>query len=101
MDGCLWISCDPSSRKSRNLRDRPHVTITTDEPRSPVIVEGTADLADDRLAVQAFTSTMNDKYEYQSPFEFFWSHDTWRITPATAFGMVEADFTGSPTRWRF
>ena len=97
----LWFSCDPSSRKSRNLRDRPRATMTTDDPKEPVIVEGHALLSEDRDAVQAFTHHMNEKYEYQSPFEFFWAHDVWCVTPDTAFGLVEDDFTGSPTRWRF
>jgi len=98
LDGEVWFSCDRSSRKSRNLRQRPQVTVTSSDPKEPVIVEGLASLSEDRDEVHAFTDAMNAKYEYQSPFEFFWSHDLWRVA---VFGLIEDDFTGSPTRWRF
>lgn len=101
LDGELWFSCSPSSRKARNLRANPAVTVTTDNPKEPVILEGVARLSTDRDEVQALTDAMNAKYEYQSPFEFFWENDSWRVTPTTVFGLIEADFTGSPTRWRF
>lgn len=101
LDGGLWFSCDSSSRKSRNLRERPELTVTTDDPKEPVIVEGRARLADHRADVERFAEAMNAFYEYQSPVEFFLAHDVWRVTPTTVFGLVEADFTGSPTRWRF
>lgn len=101
LDEVVWFSCAVTSRKSRNLRARPVVTVTTDDPHQPVIVEGTARLVDDRPSIERFTTATNEKYESPTPVEFFLANDTWAVEAVTAFGLDDADFTGTPTRWRF
>ncbi len=101
LDGEIWFSCAPGSRKARNIAGHPRVTVTTDRPQEPVIVEGVAVRVTERADIERFTATMNGKYEYQSPVEFFLSNATFRVRPIVAFGLVEEDFGGSPTRWTF
>src|SRR6478609_4461701 len=63
LDGEIWFSCGPTSRKARNIAQRPHVTVTTDDPTAPVIVEGTAVRVTERADVERFAAGCNSKYE--------------------------------------
>src|SRR4051794_16710488 len=38
----VWFSCAPGSRKSRNLGADPRCTVTTDDAKQPVVLNGTA-----------------------------------------------------------
>jgi hypothetical protein len=101
LDGEIWFSCGPSSRKARNLAERPHVTVATDDPPAPAIVEGTAVRITERVDVERFAAACNGKYEYQSAVEFFLANALFRVVPDQVIGLVEADFTTSPTKWSF
>jgi len=99
LDDDVWFSCSPGSRKARNLAADPRCTMTTDNALEPVIVEGRATL--DLAGVPAFTDAINAKYEETYTVEFFGDNHLYRVAPATVIGLTEADFAGSPTRWRF
>ena len=43
LDGRLWFSSAVGSRKVRNLDAEPRCTLTTDDARDPVVVEGVAE----------------------------------------------------------
>ena len=47
LDGRLWFSSGLRSRKARNLAADPRCTLTTDDARDPVVVEGTAERVTD------------------------------------------------------
>jgi PPOX class probable F420-dependent enzyme len=102
-EGGLWFSSGLRSRKARNLAADPRCTLTTDDALEPVIVEGDAEriLDPDRLA--SFMAGLDAKYEtdYGAEFADPAVNGVWRVAPAWAFGLVEDDFTGSPTRWTF
>lgn len=102
-EGGLWFSSGLRSRKARNLAADPRCTLTTDDALEPVIVEGDAErvLDPDRLA--AFMAALDAKYEtdYGAEFADPAVNGVWRVAPTWAFGLVEDDFTGSPTRWTF
>lgn len=97
----IWLSSSPESRKARNLRANPAVTITTDSAVEPVVVEGRAALIDDPLRIAAFAEAMDDKYETDSGLEFYAANATFAITPTVVFALDTDDFTGTPTRWTF
>jgi Pyridoxamine 5'-phosphate oxidase len=99
--GFLWFSSSLGSRKARNLDADPRLTVTTDNALEPVVVEGTAVRVVDLGARSRFIGLTNDKYGTDYSVEFLdpGVNATFRVTPALAFGLVEADFTGSPTRW--
>src|SRR5579863_8814779 len=40
--GAVWFSSSRASRKARNIAADGRVTLTTDNPRQPVIIEGVA-----------------------------------------------------------
>ena len=101
IDNAVWFSSAPRSRRVRNLGRDPRCTITTDNPLEPVVVEGTAELVNDHAAVETFTATINPKYNEQIPVEFFAENALLRVSPTVAYGLTEADFTGTPTKWEF
>ena len=40
LDGALWFSSAPTSRKARNLERDPRCVLTTDDALEPVVLEG-------------------------------------------------------------
>jgi PPOX class probable F420-dependent enzyme len=97
--GRVWFSCGPHSRKARNLRDRPQCTVTTDDPRNPVVVEGVAERVVERDAIEAVRLDMVAKYDYEMSLDFLLANAVFAVRPVKVIGLVEDDFTGSPTRW--
>jgi hypothetical protein len=101
IDDALWFSSSPGSAKARNLAVRPVATVATDNPQQPVVVEGPVVRVADRAALEAFATATNAKYETAIEVAFYEQNACFRLTIARAFGLDEADFTGSPTRWTF
>jgi len=97
----LWFSSSPGSRKARNLDRDPRATITTDNAQEPVVVEGTAERVTDEPSVAAFAALVSAKYSADYGVAFYLANATFRVRPTRAFGLMESDFTGSPTRWDF
>jgi PPOX class probable F420-dependent enzyme len=101
--GRLWFSSGLGSRKARNLAADPRCTVTTDDARDPVVLEGVAERTADGAAIAAFVAAVNAKYdagvtvEFQDPAV----NGTFAVRPVRAFALSGADFAGSPTRWRF
>ncbi len=100
-DDSLWFSSSPGSRKTRNLAADPRCTATTDNALEPVIVEGTVARVHDGSAARRFTDAVNEKYDETYGVEFFVENALFQLVPTWAFGLDEADFPGTPTRWRF
>jgi nitroimidazol reductase NimA-like FMN-containing flavoprotein (pyridoxamine 5'-phosphate oxidase superfamily) len=104
LESALWFSSGGSSRKARNLAMNPWAVITTDDALEPVVVEGQAVIVsptDERSAVERFAEASNSKYDTEYPVQFFLDNACFRIAPSRVYGLAEADFTGSPTRWTF
>lgn len=103
LEGAIWFSSSRGSRKARNLAANPSCTITTDNAYEPVIIEGAAVLVSDLPAVARFVAATNEKYQTDYSVDFFnpERNACFAVQPIWAFGLTEADFTGSPTRWRF
>ena len=90
----------PPSRKARNLAADPRCVITTEDANEPVVVEGHAEVTDDRDAIARVAGLMNAKYGGITG-EFLAANATFRVRPGWAFAIAHDDFTGSPTRWLF
>lgn len=99
----LWFSSSRSSRKVRNVIADPRCVITTDNALEPVVIEGVAKIIRDRARISTFLAASNAKYATAYAIDFLDPdlNATLRIRPTWAFGLDEADFSGSPTRWRF
>jgi PPOX class probable F420-dependent enzyme len=102
-DGRLWFSSAAGSRKVRNLTADPRCTLTTDDARDPVVVEGVADRVTDPARLRDFLRAVNGKYGSALTEDFLDPavNATVAVRPVTVFALSGADFTGSPTRWRF
>jgi PPOX class probable F420-dependent enzyme len=97
----LWFSSSHGSRKARNLGRDPRATVSTDNPHEPVVVQGTVTRVSDPAGNTLFAALLNAKYETDYSLDFFLSNASFRLRPAWAFGLVQDDFAGSPTRWEF
>lgn len=103
LDGRLWFSSGMRSRKARNLAAEPRCTLTTDDARNPVVVDGLAEQVTDRAGIEAFVAAVNGKYGDGVSVEFLDPavNGTFSVRPVWVFAISEDDFSGSPTRWRF
>jgi hypothetical protein len=103
LNASLWFSCSRASRKTVNLLTQRRGVISTDDPRSPVVVEGVVDLVSDPELLRAVLDAENAKYGTDYGIELLDPavSATFRLRPTWAFALSEHDFTGSPTRWRF
>ena len=98
----LWFSSGLQSRKARNLERDGRCTLTTDDARNPVVLDGVAERVVDLELRQGFIDATNAKYDTSYTVDFLDPdvNGTYRVVPTWAFGLVEDDFGGSPTRWR-
>ena len=101
-DSTLWFSSAVGSRKTKNLRADPNCVITT-EASDPVIIEGQATMVTGPARLQRVIDLMNAKYATHIEASFLDPavNATFGVRPHRVFGMQDADFTGSPTRWIF
>ena len=99
----LWFSGGLHSRKVQNLLVDPRCVATTEDTLNPVVIEGTASRIDDDEAKRKFLDLINGKYDtvYESDFLDPATTAVLRLRPTWAFSLIQDDFTGSPTRWRF
>ncbi len=99
----LWFSSSGRSRKIANLTHDPRCVATTDDALDPVILEGTAEVVVHEDAIGRFLELLNAKYDVDYPLDFLDPavNATVRVLPHTAFALLQSDFLGSPTRWRF
>jgi PPOX class probable F420-dependent enzyme len=102
-DEAFWFSSSRRSRKARNLAADPRCVVTTENPEEPVVVEGLAEVITDSEALARMLALENAKYHTDYSIELLDPavNATIRVRPRWAFGLVEDDFTGSPTRWVF
>jgi hypothetical protein len=102
-DACLWFSSSLRSRKARNLLADPRFVLTTDDALEPVVVEGRAERVTDLGAIAGMLDVLNRKYQTSYDLGFLDPalNACFRVRPTWAFGLVESDFSGSLTRWRF
>lgn len=98
----LWFSSSLGSRKARNLLADPRCAVTTDDPKQPVVLDGVAELLTAHEDLLAFIDATNGKYGTGYGVDFLDPavNATFAVRPNWAFALDEADFGGSPTRWR-
>jgi PPOX class probable F420-dependent enzyme len=99
----LWFSSSLRSRKARNIAANPRCVLTTDDAVQPVVVEGVADRMVEPADLQRFIDATNAKYSTEYGVDFLDPevNATFRVKPSWVFALSDADFEGSPTRWRF
>jgi PPOX class probable F420-dependent enzyme len=100
-EGAVWFSTGRRSRKARNLLADPRCTVTTDDTRRPLVIEGIAEPVTDIEAIGRFNDAVNTKYASDYSVEFLLANHVFRVLPVRAFGLEEDQFGDSPTRWSF
>src|SRR3954463_15499035 len=68
--GRLWFSSGLRSRKARNLAADPRCTLTTDDARRPVVLDGVAERVVDGGAIATCVAAINAKYAAAVTVEF-------------------------------
>jgi Pyridoxamine 5'-phosphate oxidase len=103
LDDAIWFSSSLQSRKVRNLASDARCTVTTDDALNPVVVQGTTERLTEPTDLRKFVGAVNAKYNTSYGIEFFdpARNGVYRVEPTWAFGLVQDDFEGSPTRWTF
>jgi PPOX class probable F420-dependent enzyme len=98
----VWFSSSVRSRKIRNLRANAACTITTEDGRAPVVLDGTAEIVTDPDRIREFLDATNAKYKAKLELSFLDPevNATVRVTPGEVFALEEARFTQTPTRFR-
>ncbi|MGW4469393.1 pyridoxamine 5'-phosphate oxidase family protein [Nonomuraea sp. NPDC004354] len=109
LDGSVWISTRPASRKGRNLAGNPHCVITVADPTLDLVVEGTARRATDEATMRRVAAALKAKYDwdfivrdgsaYEDDLPGSPEYGFFEITPTRAFGYGPDGLTA--TRWRF
>ena len=104
LGGRLWFSSGLRSRKARNLAADRRCTVTTDDARNPVVVDGVAAQVTDRGQIEAFVAAVNGKYGDGAVSVDFLDpgvNGTFAVAPRRVIAISDDDFPGSPTRWTF
>jgi PPOX class probable F420-dependent enzyme len=101
LDGALYFSTGPATRKARNLRADPRCTISIEDAGEAVVVEGVAEPADTPEVIAMVRPAYLRKYGSGWPEDG--SGPLLAVRPRVAFGFIEreADFSRTATRWTF
>jgi PPOX class probable F420-dependent enzyme len=94
----LWLSTGGRSAKARNLRREARCAVHVDG-EDPVIVNGVARFVDDRDAIARVAAAYARKYGDPPPDRA--ANPIVQVRPESVFGLVEREFTTTPTRWTF
>jgi PPOX class probable F420-dependent enzyme len=97
-DDAVCFATGAPSRKARNLARDPRCSITTGDATESVVVQGRARRITDPAELDRLTSVYIAKYGEGFPAPEV--NPVFAVEPITAFGMMEAAFTRSATRWR-
>ena len=97
MDNRFYFSTGAQTRKARNLKRNPHCIIAVERKGDSVVVEGVAVSEKNTLVRKRFGRLYQAKYHWDmSDFK----EPLYVVRPRVAFGLSEANFVGSATRWR-
>ena len=102
-DGAFWFSSAAASRKALKLTADSHCTVAIDDAIDPVVLDGVAEVRAGEQDRLRFLDALNAKYSVEYGLDFLDGVTSLclKVRPVTVFGLLQADFTGSPTRWTF
>src|SRR5271166_4760663 len=97
LDDAFFFSTGRKSRKGQNLAANPACTITNDDGKEAVIIDGLATQVQDAAALERIATAYKKKYKID-PRSM--GEPIFRVLPSRVFGFVEKTFPQSATRWR-
>ena len=112
VDGKLYFTSGPQTRKSRNLAHNPACVLSVSLPNLDLVIEGTAARVTDEDTLQRLAQAYADQgwpasvsdgaltAAYSAPSAGPPPWFLYVVTPVTAFGVATAEPNGA-TRWQF
>ncbi|XVV00994.1 pyridoxamine 5'-phosphate oxidase family protein [Actinosynnema sp. CA-248983] len=113
VDGALYLSSDPTARKSRNIDATGHLSISASCDDLDLVIEGTAERVTDPAKLEQVAAAYKEKYgwpvtvvdaaftaPYAAPTAGDGPFAVYEVDPVTVFGFPTSD-KFPPTRWRF
>jgi hypothetical protein len=98
LEGAVLWSTDDGSRKGRNLRANPAVVVHLESGDDAVMLEGTAETADDVALLAKFADSYQAKYGFRpDPSQ----GGVYALRPSVVLAWTEKDFPNTATRWDF
>lgn len=97
-DWHIWFSTGSRSRKAENLRSEPRCVVHTDG-EDVLVVNGVAETVAEPDTIAQMVERYIAKYPAAPPDPA--DNPIIRVRPRRVFGLIEAEFTTSPTRWTF
>ncbi len=97
LDDAFFFSTGRKSRKGQNLAANAACTITNDDGKEAVIVEGLALEVEDAAQLERVASVYKKKYK-MDPRSM--EEPIFRVESERVFGLVEKTFSQSATRWK-
>lgn len=98
-DERFYFSTDATSRKARNLSATAWAAVHLESGDDVVILEGAVERVADDAVLTRFVEMYQVKYTFR-PNPSDPTQAVYRLTPRTAYGWLEQDFTTTATRWR-
>jgi hypothetical protein len=98
VDGAVCFSTGARSRKARNLAADPRCVVTPEGAAEAVVVRGVARLL---VSPSAQRDRASAAYETKYGSGFPPDEPVYAVDLQTVIGLMESDFTGRATRWRF
>ena len=95
LDGVLYFSTGEESRKGRNMRANPQVTVHPEVDNEAVIVEGTAQRITNAATLRPVWKAYNKKYDWDVE-----GYPFYVVRPLVAYSFKE-DLPETATRWSF
>jgi nitroimidazol reductase NimA-like FMN-containing flavoprotein (pyridoxamine 5'-phosphate oxidase superfamily) len=100
-DDALWFSSSDRSRKTRNLTDDPRVSVASDDPHHPIVIQGRATAAIEPGERHAFARSLDAKYATNYGAEFYFESTVFKVIPAVVIAFDDSGLDQTATRWRF
>jgi nitroimidazol reductase NimA-like FMN-containing flavoprotein (pyridoxamine 5'-phosphate oxidase superfamily) len=97
VDNAFCFSTGRKSRKGQNLAANAACTITNDDGKEAVVIEGMAIEAEDAAALERIAAAYKKKYK-MDPRGM--KEPIFAVRPRTVFGFIEKSFPKSATRWK-
>jgi len=96
LEGAFYFSTDPASRKGRNLRANPAISVHVESGNEPVILEGRAQIVplDKRIDAAYHRKYKMHLKDMPPPVTVY------RLRPVTVLAWREKDFGTSATKWK-
>ena len=101
LDGALYFSTDPKSRKGRNLAANPEVVMHLESGDDVVILEGRVAVAGDAAVLEKADQAYFSKYQFHLAGDQAAPGLVYELRPRKVLAWLESSFPTSATRWKF